>query len=100
MQINNLIIHNTHTVKQLRQKIGESYMAKGYGRGRNKRPVYLIGGYCYAYHKEYANQDYDPCTGEMEGYVRVNYNTIYKDFYAVNKSEHEPIINRLTNNNV
>ncbi len=60
------------TIKQRRVKVGDSYLANGYGRGTNKRNVYLIDGYYYAYHPEYAKQSLRELEGELNGYVPVN----------------------------
>ena len=60
------------TVKQRRVKVADKYSANGYGRGVNSRPVYMIDGKYYAYHPQYAKQDFSPLTGEFAGYIACN----------------------------
>jgi hypothetical protein len=64
------------TVKERRVKVADEYSASGYGRSRNHRNVYLIDGYYYAYHPEYAKQAFQVLTGELVGYVAVNQMTL------------------------
>lgn len=71
----------------LRTKVGTEYSASGYGRGVNKRNVYIINGYYYAYHPQYAEQAFTPCEGDLKGYVRVN-RFSSGSFYEVNENEH------------
>lgn len=59
------------TLKQKRELVATSYWAAGYGRGENKRNVYLIDGKYYAYHPKYAQQAFAPLTGEFANYVEV-----------------------------
>jgi hypothetical protein len=65
----------------IRKKIGNSYYQSGYGRGRRKAPIYLINGYCYASDRKNWHSDFDPLTGELEGYIRVNKDGI--EFFQV-----------------
>jgi hypothetical protein len=60
------------TIKQRRIKVGTSYYASGYGRGINTRNVYLIDGFFYVYHPDYAKTQYTPLEGELTGYIPVN----------------------------
>lgn len=70
------------TIKQRRVKVADKYNAKGYGRGENKRTVYLIDGYYYVYHPAYAAQAFEPLSGELEGYLPVNCDVVGdKKFY-------------------
>ena len=57
------------TVKQKRKLVATEYEAAGYGRGYNKRNVYLIDDKYYAYHPQYAQQQFAPLTGELKNYV-------------------------------
>ena len=94
MKLKNTIMKTS--IKQRRQKVGTSYMASGYGRDINKRDVWLIDGKCYAYHKEYANQEFKPLTGEFEGYIAVNYYRSFGTFGALGTlEEHKLFINSL-----
>lgn len=73
-----------------RIKIGTSYMPNGYGRGPNKRNVWLINDKCYAYHPKYASEEFSPLTGDLEGYIRVNRSKSFGVFHALGwKEEHE-----------
>lgn len=57
-----------------RTKIGQGYFQSGYGRGFKKAPIiWLINGKAYAKDTEGSTTDYTPLTGELEGYVRVNF---------------------------
>jgi hypothetical protein len=60
------------TIKQRREKVGTEYLASGYGRGTNCRPVYLIDGFYYAYHPQYAEQLFEELPVEFKGYIPVN----------------------------
>ena len=85
------------TIKSQRQKIGNYYSASGYGRGRNKRNVYLINGKCYAYHLEYALQSFKPLKGDLEGYIPVNYSKSFGTFHTIGIYEkHGLLIKELT----
>ena len=80
------------TVKQRREKIGTGYHATGYGRGINKKPVYIIDGKAYAYNRRHWQTDFKPLQGELEGYIRLNamYAAGRVDFYQVYRdSEHQ-----------
>ena len=76
-----------NTTKQKRVKVGTSYFASGYGRNINKRNVWLIDGYCYAYHPEYARQSFSPLTGDLTGYIPVNHAKGFDSFYAIRSTE-------------
>ena len=77
-----------------RTKVGATYTASGYGRGVNKRNVYLINNKHYAYHPAYAKQAFTPLEGELFGYVAVNKlaNTGDDYFYACGIEEHKEVI--------
>lgn len=66
--------------KITRVKVGTHYGASGYGRGVNKRNVWLIDGYCYAYHPEYAKQQCTPLEGRLICYIPVNFCVSFKTF--------------------
>ena len=57
-----------------RIKIGQGYFQSGYGKGFKKTPtVWLINGKAYAKDKAGADCSSTPLTGELEGYVTVNF---------------------------
>lgn len=56
-----------------RIKIGTEYSQNGYGRGIKQANIWLIDGYAYAKDAKNAASDFQPCTGELTGYVRVNH---------------------------
>lgn len=57
-----------------RAKIGDKYLRSGYGKSRPRKAcIYLIDGYAYAKDKHTASHQIIPLSGDLEGYVRVNY---------------------------
>jgi hypothetical protein len=79
-------------IKKRRIKVAEYYSASGYGRGINKRNVYLIDGYYYAYHPKYAEQQYSPLNGEFKGYIKVNKCSTYNTFHALGVLEEHQLV--------
>lgn len=65
-------MNDSLSVRKRRVLVANGYSASGYGRGNNAKNVYLIDGYYYAYHPEYAKQAYQELTGEFAGYVPCN----------------------------
>lgn len=55
-----------------RTKIGTAYYQSGYGRGLKRVNIWLIDGFAYARDAAGARLAFEPTTGELAGYVRVN----------------------------
>lgn len=75
------------SIKVRRTLVGTKYSANGYGRGINKRNVYLIDGRFYAYHPAYAEQQFTPLEGEFKGYIPVNQLPQSGTFYAISSTD-------------
>jgi hypothetical protein len=69
------------SIRKRRVLVANGYSASGHGRGNNAKNVYLIDGYYYAYHPEYAKQAFHPLDGEFVGYVPVNSMTMGERVY-------------------
>ena len=69
-----------------RKKVGNNYYQSGYGRGNKKANIYLINGFYYAKDAKNWGSDFNPLTGELTGYVRVNGDSL--GFFQVSDNSH------------
>ncbi len=76
-------------MKKTRKIIGNGWFAKGSGRGKQNKPVYLINGFAYAYYPKYAREAFSPLSGELSNYIPLNAGM--DTFFEVYPNEHKPI---------